>query len=319
MSNEYLKQLSKELKDTREKKKITIDQIFTKTRIYKKYLIAIEDGNFSIMPEVYIRAFIKEYAKTIGLDPIDVLSKFDKAKEGLNYEKSKDELESEVLVSTEKIKSKISQAADHDSSLNIPQKFQQSNKMVYFAGLAVLLLLSIFIIYKVFLIDSSTEIITEKPFDEIVESQNQKNKSGNIEGNKLDEDKNVDVNKINLKQIEKIKENKSNEINSVSQKFIPQPIKEGQLTLTIIGNDKSWVRVVSDQKDNVEFMLNSGVTKQLTAKNKFYLHIGNSGGVKLLLNNNDLFFRGSPGKVRKIFITKDGIEYLRRTPNLNAN
>ncbi len=69
MSNQLLKKIADELREARQKKKISIDQIFTKTRIDKKYLNAIEDGNFSIMPDVYIRAFIKEFAKNVGLNP----------------------------------------------------------------------------------------------------------------------------------------------------------------------------------------------------------------------------------------------------------
>ncbi len=80
---------------------------------------------------------------------------------------------------------------------------------------------------------------------------------------------------------------------------------------------KSWIRVVSDEKDNMEFIIDQGITKVLNAKEKFYLHIGNSGGVKIFLNNKDLFFSGSEGKVRKIFVTKNGIEYLKRTPIFN--
>jgi hypothetical protein len=70
--------------------------------------------------------------------------------------------------------------------------------------------------------------------------------------------------------------------------------------------------------DNVEFIIDKGMTKVFYAKEKFYLHIGNSGGVKLYLNNNDLMLSGNEGKVRKIFVTEDGIEYLRRTPILNV-
>ena len=78
------------------------------------------------------------------------------------------------------------------------------------------------------------------------------------------------------------------------------------------------MRVVSDDVENVEFIIEEGMSKVFYAKEKFYLHIGNSGGLKLYLDNKDMMFSGSPGKVRKIFVTENGIEYLRRTPILNV-
>ena len=76
--------------------------------------------------------------------------------------------------------------------------------------------------------------------------------------------------------------------------------------------------MVSHNKDNVEFIIDKGMIKVFYAKEKFYLHVGNSAGVKLYLNNKDLLFSGSDGKVRKIFVTENGIEYLRRTPVLDV-
>ncbi|MCB9248982.1 MAG: helix-turn-helix domain-containing protein [Ignavibacteriales bacterium] len=91
--NEYLKKFSEQLKAIREEKKVTIDQINTKTRIDKKFLEAIESGNFSIMPDVYMKAFIKEYSRAIDLDPSEVLEKFELANKGLNFENEPEKIE----------------------------------------------------------------------------------------------------------------------------------------------------------------------------------------------------------------------------------
>lgn len=316
MSNDYLKKLATELKETRESKKQTIEQIFTKTRIDKKYLIAIEDGNFSIMPEVYIRAFIKEYSKTIGLDPNEILTKFDKAKSGVDYEVTQIEVEkTEEKNVKEEIKTKISQVSQIDSQPDHKEPENKSNKPLYYTLVAVILLLTIFISYKYFLNDENNEIITEKPFDEIVESQNNIVTSS-IEEQKLDESQKINPNSIEAKKVELISPTQKIVTNEpvVNQAIIP-----GELNLTIVGSDKSWIRVVSDEKNNTEFIIDKGVTKVLNAKNKFFLHIGNSGGVRIYLNNKELEFKGAPNRVRKFSVTANGIEYLRRTPKLNVN
>ena len=311
MSNDYLISLAEELKKTREENNISIDQIFTKTRIDRKYINAIEDGNFSIMPDVYIRAFIKEYAKAIGLDPSEVLEKFESAKEGKKFEKDDQEIKTEPIKKEDKIKKTISSAIEEDERSEVQEaSFQKNNLILYIAG-AIVILILIFFITKLFLEDEPNQIITEKPFEEILE---ERNTSAGESDNQVSADlsSSDEVPKIEQKtQTSSVPVENTVGIDQV-------PVIEGQLNLTIIGNDKSWMRVVSDNTDNVEFIIDKGIVKNVIAKEKFYLHIGNSGGIKLLLNNKDILFSGSPGKVRKIFVTEDGIEYLRRTPDLNA-
>ncbi|MBS4217680.1 helix-turn-helix domain-containing protein [Bacillus sp. FJAT-49711] len=54
----------------REEKSITLDELQNITRIQKRYLLAIEEGKYDIMPgKFYARAFIKQYAEAVGLEP----------------------------------------------------------------------------------------------------------------------------------------------------------------------------------------------------------------------------------------------------------
>lgn len=310
MSNDSLIKFAEKLKEARENSKLTIDQIFSKTRIDRKYLQAIEDGNFSIMPEVYIRAFIKEYSKAIKLDPTEVIQEFDLAKKGLSADLAgvkPDTPKVKKTKSEEDIKSKISKAVEQDSKSEHQDKPATNNKVLYYALTGLLMLIFIFIIYKVFLTDPNTEIITEKPFEEIIEEQLAES----------EDNKDLDVSGIQPKAIEEIKPQETKvEQNIVAPKIPLQTLQDGIMTLTILGVDKSWVRVVADD-NNMEFIIEQGGNKVIKAKEKFYLHIGNSGGVKLLMDNKELNFNGVQGKVRKIFVTRDGIEYLRRTPNLD--
>src|SRR5699024_5480846 len=50
------------------------------TKIQKRYLVAIEQDDFNALPgKFYARAFIKEYAQAVGLDPDEVLQGFDES------------------------------------------------------------------------------------------------------------------------------------------------------------------------------------------------------------------------------------------------
>jgi cytoskeletal protein RodZ len=63
-------ELGNVLKEAREGKGLSLDELQSITKIQKRYLIGIEDGNYSMMPgKFYVRAFIKQYAEAVGLDP----------------------------------------------------------------------------------------------------------------------------------------------------------------------------------------------------------------------------------------------------------
>lgn len=62
------------LKEARIEKGIDLDQLQDSTKIQKRYLEAIEQGQFSVLPgNFYVRAFIKSYAEAVGLNPDEVL------------------------------------------------------------------------------------------------------------------------------------------------------------------------------------------------------------------------------------------------------
>lgn len=62
------------LRKARQENKVSLDDLQETTKIRKRYLEAIEDGNYKILPgSFYVRAFIKSYAEAVGLDPAEVL------------------------------------------------------------------------------------------------------------------------------------------------------------------------------------------------------------------------------------------------------
>ena len=77
--------LSEELKAARIRAGLTLQQLANKTRIDIKFLEYIEDGNFSFLPELYVKAFLKEYVKFVGLDEKIIFKKYEAYKQGKEY------------------------------------------------------------------------------------------------------------------------------------------------------------------------------------------------------------------------------------------
>jgi cytoskeleton protein RodZ len=70
--------------------------------------------------------------------------------------------------------------------------------------------------------------------------------------------------------------------------------------LMITCQERTWVSVVIDDREKKEFTLNPQDIIILNAKEKYDLLIGNAGGVKLILDGNDVQFPGISGEVKRI-------------------
>jgi cytoskeleton protein RodZ len=69
-----------ELKEARLNKNISLQDISGATRINVRFLEAIEQGDFEILPKPYVRSFIKQYARYIGFDEINIIEQFEESK-----------------------------------------------------------------------------------------------------------------------------------------------------------------------------------------------------------------------------------------------
>lgn len=65
------------LKEQRETLGVSLEQIQSTTKIQKRYIVAIEEGNYDQLPGAfYARAFIKTYAEALGLDVDEVFETY---------------------------------------------------------------------------------------------------------------------------------------------------------------------------------------------------------------------------------------------------
>jgi transcriptional regulator with XRE-family HTH domain len=62
------------LRRERELRHISLDDVAERTKISRRYLEAIEEGQYDRLPgETFVRGFIRSYAQFVGLDPQDTL------------------------------------------------------------------------------------------------------------------------------------------------------------------------------------------------------------------------------------------------------
>ncbi len=75
--------IDKELQSILLSKKISIEKVSEETKISKKYLIAIEEDDYTVFPaRIYLVGFIKMYAHYLGLDYDQILRNFNNQEQG---------------------------------------------------------------------------------------------------------------------------------------------------------------------------------------------------------------------------------------------
>lgn len=72
-----MRRVGERLRDQRLRKKLSLADITGITKIKQNYLQAIEDGNYSDLPQItFTKGLIRNYAKAVGLDPEELSAVF---------------------------------------------------------------------------------------------------------------------------------------------------------------------------------------------------------------------------------------------------
>src|ERR1035437_10065020 len=280
--------LSEELKAARVRAGISLQQLANRTRIDLKFLEYIEDGNFSFLPELYVKAFLKEYIRFVGLDEKLMFKKYEVYKLGKEYveppqetlidkikelKENRFEKEKENLYS-KPVPSYTSPPAEPNNFLNT--FFMDKKNMFLISAVAGLLVLFL-AVYFLF-IKKSPDIIVEKPYDELVNESKERYIENEPDKSSAD----------------------STAINS---------IKSDSLRLQITANDTCWVKVLMDDSKKEKFNLYPNNHILLSAVSNFKITFGNSYRVQLKLNNKPLIFEAKT-KVSIVYIDGKGLNYL---------
>jgi len=283
-----LDKFTEELRQAREENEITLQQMAAKTRIDIKFLEAIDNGNFSFLPNIYVRAFIKQFAKTVGLDEEETIKKYEAAKQGklpekveVEAEEKKEPVEKDIPEPEKKQTKPVQTFTDVTETKT--EDDSGKKKMAMTGGAVVGIIVIAVLIYLVFFQDSSQIIVEEKPYEEVLEESAQRY----------------------------VEEERENEITDV--------VNTDSLVLQIKNTDSrdsAWVLVITDNLIKEDYLLYPGTEKTFKAGNNFKFILGNSGVISLELNGENLEFEGRRKSVRYFKLDNSGLERLYSPPNL---
>ncbi len=270
---EYLKRIRKS-SDT------SLEAVAAKTKINISYLIAIEEGRFNNLPgEVFVKGFLRSYAKFLGIDEADVINRYNQLRKETKE--------------TVPLEAKIEEAVQRKETVNLDTK-----KITPIIGSAVVVFLIVLAILF---------LRTEEP---VKKAERREDKKIKIEKTEKPVEKAKDVieapvQALNKKETEPAPQPKAEQIKNV----------KNSLTLVINAAEQSWLMITIDGKEKKDILLQHGEKISLKAEKNFLITLGNAGGVDIEFNGKKLEPFGPKGKVvSNILLTREKISRKKTEP-----
>jgi cytoskeleton protein RodZ len=260
---------SEELLKERVSRDISLQDISSKTHISIKFLEAIEQGSFDVLPQPYIRAFLREYALVIGISPVEVLRKYDIMVAG-KYSPAAPSYSGSGWTAQSLPSMEEQHSLEKPDSLPSDVNRQHTiQKWIMLAAVLLGIVLVCVYIFQYLLPTGTPPLPQETPFHEIV----------------------------------KEKESKSTADTSLLKREVsPVPGISDSLHLNGTTTDSVWITVIIDAQPPRSLLLPPHISRSWSAKEKFLITLGNAGAIRFTLNTQDLGTLGSRGSVLRNYV-----------------
>jgi cytoskeleton protein RodZ len=263
--------LGASFRKARESQNLSIDKIAGDTRINSRFLEAIENERFDLLPGgIFNRGFIRTYALRLGLDPEEAIQGYEKLVRAVEAEPAQQEPE-----------------RPRGKTTKIP---------VYYVALAGLL--SLVVIYYFLTRHTDSQVIAPNaPLNEATAPP--------------PAEPPLPVETPAPEQAVVIPAVAATPPVSPAPAPAPtpvvtaaQPASTGSVVVELEVQEESWFKLSSDGSDVVPSeVLAPGTVRRYTASNSMDLSIGNAAGVTLRVNGQPVTSLGRAGQVRNLTIT----------------
>ncbi len=297
-------------RQVRETKGLTVDEVASKTRIRTDFVKALEDGNFSRLPDqVFAKGFVRSYARSLGLDEEDAIHRFIQSA-GSFYEKQ-----------DERERLKMRQIEE--------DRKRQSNRK------AVTIAISIAVLTLIFLLSReqssmfrrgtpehgpatkrTTQAAKEIPATTAHEPERTAEvpKSTDLPAGAPKTTIEVPPRQEPVMPAGTAARSEPETVSTVSPGSdgplagialnATESFGDGQLVLDLEATELSWVVVQIDNGSPQESLLRPGEKAHWKGQDQFILTLGNAGGVKAELNGKPQKPFGPSGKVARDIVLK---------------
>ncbi|AZZ60301.1 helix-turn-helix domain-containing protein [Oenococcus sp. UCMA 16435] len=327
MDTDY-RAIGKHLQDARENHGLTLEDVSSSTKIQMRYLQAIETGQVDKLPgPFYVKAFIRQYANTVGLDPNTILDTSTKSNESAGSDfKSEQENSSnpdslffgeedskntwnndqteKQQPSNEKLsKNSIRVGPDRipraGMNLSVPMSQRLIKKIPLFVAIVVLFLLAFgawIVIGKVHT-DSATQTKIDSSSTQIQSSKQSSSKKSSSSSSSSSSGSS-DVEALSKPQFNS---------STATMTFYDNKAH----TIQVQASSASWTIFTVDSVTQFETTIPAGSYKDVTLskdQKEATIHVGNPYNTKILFDSkNTNFMSGSSVQITNIIIKREKV------------
>ena len=257
-----------ELKDMREARGLSLQNIFETTRVGLVNLTAVENGDFNrLPPPVYARNFIRKYARAVGIDEKPILDRYEKHLESLK-------------------------PPQEETEVRKPWPETGRRYRFLFMSLAAVIAAGI-LVSAIFLYDQggkppSPTLVVESPSPaQVIPVPAQTAVVPNAPA--------------------QITASKSAPV-PAEKSILPPAAAGKMYHLVIEARELTWIRITEDRNPAYQALLKPGDKIERMASDYFQLDIGNAGGINLTFQGKSLGSIGKQGQIIHMRLPEKGSE-----------
>lgn len=259
------------LRETREQKKLSLEDVEQGTNIRKLYIKSIEDGDYNKLPgEVFLKGFIKTYGKFLGLNSLELIEQYKKEK---NASASEKEVEPTNQVQEQPVSPaqppKITEkTAEPTKEKNIPKIDSFASNQAYLQPtksnskkniFLVIIILIVIIGGAVFFLSSQDTSDTKAP-------------------------------------VHTTQQESTQQPEQQAQQPAPAPVVNGA-EVTAVFNEDCWTEVKVDGNVVLSETVKKGSNLNWKGNNQIDITVGNAGAIDITFNNQPVGKLGDIGAV----------------------
>lgn len=302
------------LKQARTERGLTLDDLQNNTKIQKRYLIAIEENNFKSLPgDFYVRAFIRQYAQTVGAPVEDIMEMLDQQ---LGQEKpvvAEQGTEEEEPKSRSVLREKISA----QTPPSILDKVMSHLPAIIIVAVVVLILGAIYVTTlnsrKAQDTTTSSDVAVSREVESSSTKTSSKKQSSQEDTSSESETASSEASSVKKPNTKKTKANSKQTITATSSSGtsfnyeLKSSVKENVIKLSAV-DGTSWLAVSANGSTTWQGTLADGKEQEVTlpeGTTAIRINVGNSQATKLEINGKkfDFLKENSSATVRTINLT----------------